>query len=87
MSGVTTKQKIIAAALVSCLVLPSCGNLDVEAPYKVTLYSGSTVVREWVGVSDYIRLDKQCVEIHVDGESFVLCGDGPIVIEHDEGSR
>ena len=80
------KQRIIAAALVAYFALPSCRSFGVEAPYKVTLYSGGEVVREWDGVSDYTRWDDSGVEIHADGESFLICG-GPIVIEHDESSR
>ena len=87
MSGATTKQRTIVAALVACLALPSCGSCETEGPYKVTLYSGGEVVREWDGVSDYTRFDRQCMEIHVDGESFVLCGDGPIVIEQFDWSE
>lgn len=80
------KQRIIATVLVTCFALPSCGNSGLEAPYKMTLYSGGVAVREWGGVSDYTRWDDSDVEIHADGESFLICG-GPIVIEHDESSR
>lgn len=76
----TGRPLAIAIALSACLLLSSCGSEGPEGPYKVTLYSGGEAVREWDGVSDYIRWDDQCVEIHVEGESFVVCG-GPIVIE------
>ena len=77
------KRKVIAAALSACLLLSSCGSKESEEPYKVTLYSGGVAVREWGGVNSYTRLDDQCTEIHVDGESFCING-GTIIIERDK---
>ena len=81
------KCKVIIAALSACLLLSSCGSKEFkephEEPYKVTLYSGGVVVREWNGVDSYIRWSDQHIEIHVDGETFHIDG-GAVIIEHDK---
>lgn len=77
------KCKALVTSLLVCLLLSSCGANDSDAPYKVTLYSGGVVVREWVGVSSYTRYSDRFIEIHVDGESFCIDG-GTVTIEHDE---
>ena len=82
------KRKAFVVSLVACLLLPSCGGNDSGgndsgAPYKVTVYSGGVVVREWDGVSGYTWWGDEFIEIRVDGESFCING-GTVTIEPDE---
>lgn len=68
--------------LTTTATLTSCGVIDNSegAPYDVTLYSGGSVVREWSGVSNYVRWGDVCTGIEVDGESVTIIG-GALVIE------
>ena len=74
------RHKVIIAALSACLLLSSCGVNESDRQYKVTLYSGGVVVREWDDVSSYTRWSDSTVELTVDGESFFI-GCGTFVIE------
>lgn len=78
------KRKTIVAALLACLLLSSCGGGEAEGSYKVALYNGGVVVREWSDVSSYTRWSDQFIEIRVDGESFYISG-GLVTIERDKG--
>jgi hypothetical protein len=70
---------IAIAAVSTALALGGCAE-DSDGPYKVTLYSGGAVVREWDDVSSYTRWSESVIEVSVDGESFLInCG--TVVIE------
>ena len=47
--------------------------------YKVTMYSGGEAVREWHGVSDYVRFSECGFTMMVDGTYIDVVGD--LVIE------
>lgn len=76
------KGLIAIAAVSTALALGGCTN-ESDGPYKVTLYSGGAVVREWDDVSSYMRWSDSTVEVSVDGESFFI-GCGTYVIESSE---
>ena len=49
--------------------------------YKVTMYSGGEVVREWHGVSDYVRFSDVGFTLTVDGTYVGVVGDVVIELE------
>jgi len=72
---------IIIALLIA---LPSCSS-DAEArerqTYKVTMYSGGEVVREWHGVSFCNRYSDGITRLEVDGTYIDVVGDVVIEVE------
>lgn len=77
-----TRRITVALIVTALLTLTSCGVIDNSegAPYDVTLYSGGVAVREWSGVSNFVRWDDTCTDIEVDGEPVTIIG-GALVIE------
>ena len=72
---------IIIALLIA---LPSCSS-DAEAhasqTYKVTMYSGGEIVREWHDVSDYVRFSETGFRLEFDGTYADVVGDVVIEVE------
>lgn len=74
------KALLAAATALATIALCGCMGNEPEGPYKVTLYSGGSLVCEWDSVSSYKMLSTGCIELDVDGDWISILG-GTVVID------
>ena len=74
------RHVVMALVLATVLTLSSCAVSSSDETYKVTMYDGGVVVKEWNGVTGYTRWGDNFIELRIDGES-VYVGGGPLGIE------
>lgn len=81
--GVVLVVAVLTAVAVAVPIAMSSCALNAKGyekdTYTVTMYSGGKAVREWRGVSDYVRFSEVGFTLMVDGTYVNIVGD--VVIE------